>query len=187
MEYNGQQEPTSRKPSISEVLSKIANKLDEKEKKEETDKIQKEASKWKWPWKWKWRMKQAEKKSDTIAVFHLNIKNEIEEPIICPIFSGNMVIIKNKPHEVDPRAMWTLKIGSKQHKVLLIREMDRRPVSNLDWDEVKARGDATDSDEFLIKAALKAQTAYLPEGFNRTALIIGGLVILGLVLYFFFR
>ncbi len=38
----------------------------------------------------------------------------------------------------------------------IIKGIDRRPVSNLDYAEIQKRGDSTDSDEFLIKAALQA-------------------------------
>lgn len=97
-------------------------------------------------------------KKDIVLVLYFNQKGIIEDPIPCLIESGNMIIIKNAVYTFDPRALWLLKIGKNIHKVLCIREIDRRPISNLDLDKVRARGDATDSDSFLIKAALKEQT-----------------------------
>jgi len=94
-----------------------------------------------------------------------------------------MVIIRNKIHEVDPRAMWSLKLGAKTHKVLIIKEIDRRPVSNLDIDEIKRRGDATDSDEFLIKAALRAQTAVAKKPIPIWVWIILAIAAVGLIAF----
>jgi hypothetical protein len=139
----------------------------------------------KWPMKWKSKANKSSKKPETVLIFYLNIKGEIQTPMIVPIYSGNMVIIKNKIHEVDPRAMWSLKIGMKTHKVLIIKEIDRRPVSNLDLDEIRKRGDATDSDEFLIKAALRAQTAVARKPISIWVWIILGIVVVGVLIFFF--
>jgi len=128
---------------------------------------------------------KASKKKDFIMIWYLNIKGEIETPLVVPIYSGNMVIIRNKIHEVDPRAMWSLKLGMKTHKVLIIKEIDRRPVSNLDLDEIRRRGDATDSDEFLIKAALRAQTAVAKKPIPIWIWIILGVIVVGLLIFFF--
>ena len=139
----------------------------------------------KWPMAWKSKANKSSKKPDTVLIFYLNIKGEIQTPMIVPIYSGNMVIIKNKIHEVDPRAMWSLKLGMKTHKVLIIKEIDRRPVSNLDLDEIRKRGDATDSDEFLIKAALRAQTAVARKPVSIWVWIIVGVIVVGLLVFFF--
>ena len=143
-------------PRVRDLLIKIREEQQQGTQKKET---KKEKKKFKYPMSWKSKAGKSSKRPDTVLVFYLNIKGEIQTPMIVPIYSGNMVIIRNKIHEVDPRAMWSLKLGAKTHKVLIIKEIDRRPVSNLDIDEIKRRGDATDSDEFLIKAALRAQTA----------------------------
>lgn len=173
-----------KEQSISELLKKIADEKEHGEQKKETNDKKKL---WKIPGKWKSKAKQSEKKRDTVLVFFLNIKGEFEPPIVLPIYGGNMIIFRNKIYEVDPRAMWTMRVGMKMYKVLIIKEIDRRPVSNLDLDEIRKRGDATDSDEFLIKAALRAQTAQTAKPFNKTLLIIIGLVIVGLVIFFFWK
>ena len=171
--------------SIRSELRDIKDKLDYGKKKEETKET---AKPWKFPWKWKTAIKNSSKGIDKVLVFYLNIKGELESPMIQPLYQGNMVIIRNKPHEVDPRAFWTVKVGMKQHKVLLIKEIDRRPVSNLDYSEIKRRGDATDSDEFLIKAAMKAQqTQLMSKGMGKAAIVIIILVIVGALAYFFFK
>ena len=150
------------------------------EKRKETKKTKKG---FKYPMAWKSKAGKSSKKPDTVLVFYLNIKGEIQTPMVVPIYSGNMVIIRNKIHEVDPRAMWSLKLGMKTHKVLIIKEIDRRPVSNLDLDEIRRRGDATDSDEFLIKAALRAQTAVAKKPIPIWVWILLGVIVIGVIAF----
>jgi hypothetical protein len=178
----------SRELSVRDLLKRLTEDKKVAARKEETNSSRKP---WKWPWSWRSTMNKGNKgikSRDHVVVLYLNIKGEIEPPIIVPIYSGNMVIMRNKVHEVDPRAFWTVRVGMKTFKVLIFKEIDRRPVSNLDYSEIKARGDATDSDEFLIKAALKAQTVQKPVGPGMNKLVIIGIVVLAIaaLVYFFF-
>ena len=93
----------------------------------------------------------------------------------------------NVPYEFDPRAVWIWWIKKKPYKVVIIKEIDRRPVSNLDLDEIKQRGDATDSDEFLIKTALRAIQKEQVKQAAKWVLILIGIAIVGAVIYFFMR
>ena len=170
------------RPRVRQLLNKLIDDKNMGIQRADTKKTKKF---FKWPMSWKSKANKSSKKPDTVLIFYLNIKGEIQTPMIVPIYSGNMVIIRNKIHEVDPRAMWSLKIGAKTHKVLIIKEIDRRPVSNLDLDEIRNRGDATDSDEFLIKAALRAQTAVAKKPVSIWVWIIAGIVIVGLLIFFF--
>ena len=171
-------------PRVRDLLQQLVEEKQFGEQKKDTKKKQKT---FKWPGAWKSKANQASKKKDFIMIWYLNIKGEIETPLVVPIYSGNMVIIKNKIHEVDPRAMWNWKVGMKSHKVLIIKEIDRRPVSNLDLDEVRKRGDATDSDEFLIKAAIRAQTAATSKPISKWVWIIVGIAVVGLLIFFFMQ
>lgn len=171
-----------KKPKVRDLLQKLVEEKEMGAQRKETKKTKKT---FKYPMGWKSKANKSSKKPDTVLVFYLNIKGEIQTPMIVPIYSGNMVIIRNKIHEVDPRAMWSLKLGMKTHKVMIIREIDRRPVSNLDLDEIRRRGDATDSDEFLIKAALRAQTAVAKKPISIWIWIILGIAIVGLLIFFF--
>jgi hypothetical protein len=143
----------------------------------------------KYPWKWKWKMNQSVGKQgqDKILVFYLNIKGEIEPPKILPLYSGNIIIYKNKAYEFDPRATWLVKGLKKQVKAVIIREIDRRPVSNLDWDEIKARGDATDSDEILVKMVTKAVIEKQKVAVGKGAIVLVVLAIIGLVVFFLLK
>jgi hypothetical protein len=171
-----------RKPRIRELLNQISEEQKHGLQRADTEKKKKP---FKWPGGWKSKANKASKKRDFIMIWYLNIKGEIEQPLVVPIYSGNMVIIRNKIHEVDPRAMWNWKVGMKTHKVLIVREIDRRPVTNLDLDEVRKRGDATDSDEFLIKAAIRAQTAATAKPIPMWVWIVVGIIVIGLLIFFF--
>ncbi len=159
-----------------------------------TEETKKKTRQFKWPFKWKFKLSKVNKKANAnkMLVIFLNKKNEIEIPKFMPVFDGNMIIWKNKPYEFDPRAIWTIKGVRKNPRVYLIKEIDRRPVrnkfekivykdaavSNIDIDEIRARGDSTESDEFLIKAALKAQTV---SNVKKKISLIGIIVIIVIV------
>lgn len=154
----------------------------------------------KWPFKWMRKFKQANKKryTEMALVVFLNKKNQIEPPKFMPIYDGNMVVWKNKPYEFDPRALWTVQGMKGNPQAYLIKEIDRRPVrnkhgnivygnasvSNMDIEEIRARGDSTESDEFLIKAALKAQTAQLKKGANIMIIAIVAIILIGGLIWF---
>lgn len=157
-----------------------------------------ETKQFKWPFKW--RNKFGKKSPDEkMLVIFLNKKNEIEPPKFMPIYDGNMIIWRNKPYEFDPRAVWRMKGMKKVPQVYLIKEIDRRPVrnkygkvvyrdaavSNMDLDEVRARGDSTESDEFLIKAALKAQTKPIGKPANWIVIGVIVLILIGVAIWFF--
>jgi hypothetical protein len=172
--------------TLDNKLGRILYELDVKEKTEETNKLlndKKTQKKFKWSWKQKREMKKSFKFIDKILVFYYTITGDILGPRIFPIYSGNMIIISNKPYELDPRAVW--RMG--KFKCVSIKEIDRRPISNLDWDEVKKRGDATHSDEFLIKAAMRAysQSAPAKKPVNWWVIAIAGIVIVGGLIWFF--
>lgn len=180
----GRQYVPTAKPGIKSVVEQAMKE------KADIELIQKETELYKKPFKipfkWKSAANKAGKQRDMVAILFLNIKGEIEPPMVLPIY-GNMVLLRNKIYEVDPRAFWILRQGSKMFKFLIIKEIDRRPVSNLDLDEIRRRGDATDSDEFLIKMALRAQQTQTVKGMNKWAAILIGILVLGVVIYFFTR
>lgn len=139
--------------NIDQILSRILYNIKFGSYIKDTKKFLKsKKGKFKWPFKWKRIFKSSRKKRNKILVWFLNIKGEIEPPKLYPIYSSNMVIIQNRPYEVDPRSFW--RMG--KYTCQIIKGIDRRPVSNLDLEEIRKRGDSTSSDELLIKAALQA-------------------------------
>jgi hypothetical protein len=177
--------PQHASPGLKSVVKQaLKEEVDIETMKRETEAMKKKP--FKVPFKWKSAANAAAKKRDVVAILFLNIKGEIEPPILLPIY-GNMVLLRNKIYEIDPRAFWILRQGAKMYKFLIIKEIDRRPVSNLDLDEIRRRGDATDSDEFLIKMALRAQQTQTVKQMNKWAAILIGIVVLGVLIYFFTR
>lgn len=172
---------SERRDSIRKEIDTLKEELQLGKMKEITDKETKE---WKFPFKWKWAMNKSTGSAgiDKVLVFFLNIKGEIEPPKLIPLFSGNIIIWKNKAYDFDPRATWTLKVGRKMIKAVIVKEIDRRPVSNLDWDEVKKREDSTDSDEILIKMVTKVVIEKTKAKINRTAIFFIVLAIIAAII-----
>lgn len=170
--------------SLDSKLNRILYESEMKDKIKETeDLLSNNKKQFKWPWKIKRELKSSKKARDKILVMFITMTNKIEMPKLYPIYSGNMVIIKGKPYELDPRAV--LDLGT--NKCMVIKEIDRRPVCNLDWDEIKRRGDSTHSDEFLIKAAMRAYIADKDKKkeMNKWVMIGIGVAIIALVIFFF--
>jgi len=174
----------------------IKNRLDKLEEefrlKEMRRKTKEEQEEFKYPWKWKRNFKKAAKKKpaqNKILVIYLNAKGEIEQPVLVPLFSGNIIIYKNKAHIFDPRDTWLVYLPrGKMVKCVLVREIDRRLVSNRDFDEVKKEGYATDSDEILLKMVTKAMIEKVKAKVGGKAIVIAIAVViaLGIALYFIF-
>lgn len=123
--------------------------------------------------------KNKKKKGNNILILYYRIRGDIK-PMIVPLYGGNMIIIRNKPYEVDPRAFF--KFG--KHQCMSFKEIDRRPISNLDYEEVRKRGDSTSSDELLIKAVLKAVALSGKKPIDKKMLIWVGLAIAAAVIFF---
>ncbi len=135
----------------------------------------------KWPVKWKQTFKLSRNKRNQILVLFLNIKGEIEPPRLYPIYFSNMVIIKNRPYQVDPRSFWRLG----KYTLQIIKGIDRRPVSNLDYNEIRKRGDSTDSDEFLIKAAMQAvMGSAKKKPIDKKILIVIAIIVIAAIVFF---
>lgn len=179
-----QTEDSTTQVPIRTLINKMREEIKVGQQKEESNRKTKNI---KWPWKWKRTAARSKKLRDHVLVMYLNIKGEVEQPFTTPLYSGNMVIIRHKVYEVDPRAFWTIKFGTKIYKLLIFKEIDRRPVSNLDYSEIRARGDATDADELLIKAALKAQTVSIPKGMSKAVIIVVVIAIIAAVAFFFIK
>lgn len=173
------------KSTLNERLRKVEENIKYGEMKEDTDKKQKP---FKFPFKWRGPMNRSTGKAatDKVLMLYLNIKQEIEPPRLVPLYSGNIIIWKHKAFEFDPRACWTVQLGKKIVKCVIIREIDRRPVSNLDWDEVKARGDSTDSDEILVKMVTKAVMEKAKTQINKGIIIAIVIAIIGGIAFFLF-
>jgi len=160
-------------------LDRIEDKQKEIEEKLEDSKHKKK--KFKLPMKIRSLAKKSDKTMTHVLVQYLTMKKQIEFKL-CRIVSGNIIVVGNKAHELNPEDVWRYK----KHTWYIVREIDRKPVSNRDYKDVRKRGDSTDEDTVLIKAVLGAIKK--PEGAlqNKNIILwILGLVVAGVVVYSF--
>lgn len=169
--------------TIKEQLEELKEKDELRDRREKT---LREQEQWNFPKKWNKGFRKSTGKfaDDKILVIVLNQKQELEPPVLVPIFSGNIIIYKNKAYDFDPRAVLTIKYKKKIVRVVLIRTIDRRPFCNLDWGEVRARGDGTDSDEILLKMVTKAMIEKQKKPFNKGIIVVIVIaVIIGIIFF----
>lgn len=126
--------------------------------------------------------KKSNKNPEYVLVQHLTLKQQVEFKL-CRIVSGDIIVIRNKAHTLDPRDVWR----HGKHLWYIIREMDRRPVSNRDYKDVKERGDDTDADVPLIKAVLGAINKPNPLQSKSIIIWIIGGVVAAVVLFTFLK
>lgn len=182
-ERTADRRPTS---SIDAKLNRILGELEEREEKQVTKSEKKE---WHMPRSWRTKIGKAHKKTTRgkVLVQYLSAKGEVEPLMFLPILGGNIIIHKDKAHEFDPSDFYLMKTGNKIAKVLIIREIDRKAVSNKDWAEIKGRGDSTRDDEVLLKMLKLAMVEKIKKQVNKSLLwILGiaGAVVVGYVLFF---
>ena len=138
----------------------------------EMTKLKSETGKKKKPFKFPGKIKSLSKKSqktiDQVLVQYLTQKQEIKFKL-CKIIGGNVIVVNNKVHELNPQRTW--RYG--KHLWYIIKEIDRNPVSNEDYDRIKARGDDTDADVPLLKAVLGAIQKKPTGGIGGKGLWIG--------------
>jgi hypothetical protein len=195
MEFIQQKQTTTDATGLNPIKkiglnTKIDMLLDMKAK-EDMDKDSKTKKKfWKFPFKWKTTMNKSLKRTEIekVLCFFINHKGELEAPVLLPIYNGNTLIYKYTVHEIDPRDILTLPYKKKVYKLLIYRIFDRKAVSIRDYGEVKERGDSTMDDEVFIKAMLTAKASQISTSqIGKGALIIGGLVIAVIIVWFFIK
>ena len=127
-------------------------------------------------------MKKRKKKPGYVVVQYLTTNYEIKFKL-CKVVSGNLVVVENKVHQLNPDKIWRLGKDS----CYILREIDRHPVSNDDYEKIRERGDDTDGDVPLIKAVLGAIQKNKPSGEvnkNTTVIIaVIAVVIIAAVLF----
>lgn len=117
--------------------------------------------------------KQSKKKPDYVLVQLLRNNRTIDFKL-CRVISGNIIVIDNKGHELNPKYTW---IRGK-HIWYIVREKDTRPVSVSD----KVLGHSTDDHPVLIKMVLGAvQKKELAKDTKKIAIILIVIAVLGLI------
>ncbi len=175
------------KQGIGTKMDNLINFLTKEEMQKDTDAKRK---KWNFPFKWKRTMNRSLKnnKTDMVLCFFINKTGELEPPVLLPIYNGNTLIYKYTVHELDPRDIITLNYKRKTYKLLIYQLVNRKAISNRNYAEIRARGDGTIDDEVFIKAMLTAKASQISkQQIGKGALIIGGLAVAGIIIWFFSR
>lgn len=156
------------------------SELEERQALLESKLRQKGAKKFKLPFKARRVINKSNKLPEFIVTQYLTQKKDIRFKL-CRIVSGNIIVINNKVHKINPKHLWRY---GKQFWYIH-REIDREPVSNEDYEDVRARKDDTDADVPLIKAVLGA--IQKPAGIKKAnwmlILIIAAVAIVGLLVF----
>jgi len=95
--------------------------------------------------------KKADKKPDHVLVMYFTQKYTIRH-LLCKVLGGNIIVVDNKVHLINPRFVW------RRGKSVwyCIREIDRLPISNVDYDKLIEQKRITVNDAPVIKAILGA-------------------------------
>ena len=127
-------------------------------------------------------------KEEKVLCFFINIKNELESPVLLPIHNGNTITYKYTVHEVDPRDIITMHYKKKFYKLLIYNIASRKAFSVRDYQDIKDNKQSTTDDEVLLKAMLTAKASQISTAqIGKGALIIGGLVLAGIVIWLFLK
>jgi len=165
-----------RKINMKDRLAEMEEELD-------TLKRQKKPSQeFKMPRKWGRTMNLSlkPKAMNKLLFFYFRKNGKIEPPKLVS-YDDDVVVYNHKAYHVDPRAVWQWG----KFKCYVYKEMDRRPVSNLNYKLIQERGDLTDGDEILIKATMRAMQDANKKPINKQAMIIVGIIVVVALAYMF--
>jgi len=134
-------------------------------------------------------MNKSIKKSDEILVFLLNLKKNIEGPILTKIYGGNFMVIRNHVYRFNPDRVFSFG----KYKAVIAREFDRELVGIDDYQELVTRdflsknpgGRVNIDDPVLIKALIAAKLSEKPQAGASVKWIVIALVAVGLIVGFF--
>jgi len=126
------------------------------------------------------QMDQSLKAKDKALVIYLTRNGIMEMPKLLPVVSGNLIYTHGRLFELHPKAIW--RFG--KYNVFIIREIDRLPVSNLDYDKLRKDERLTDNAEAIIKYIMAAKLVPAGPKFNKVLLWIVGIIVVGLVIFF---
>lgn len=117
--------------------------------------------------------KQASKKPEYVLVQYLRNNKRIDF-MLCKVISGNIIVVNNKGHELNPKYLWV----HKKHIWYIIREKDTRPVSVSD----PITGWKTDDHPILMKMTLGAvQKKEMATDQKKLLGIVVAVIIIGII------
>lgn len=123
--------------------------------------------------KFKTLAKKSKKKPAYVLVQYLRNNRTIDFKL-CKVISGNIIVIDNKGHELNPRFTW---IRGK-NIWYIVREKDTKPVSV----SGRVTGHSTDDHPVLIKMVLGAvQKKEIAKDTKKIAIIVIVVAVIGLI------
>lgn len=140
-------------------------------------------------WKKKMVMNKSLKKPDEILAFVLNLKKQLEGPILTKIYGGNFLVVRNHVYRFNPSRVFSFM----KYKTVILREYDRELVGVDDYEDLVQKDFASKNpggrvnidDPVLIKALIAAKLSEKPVVSGGAKWIIIGLVVLGIIVGFF--
>lgn len=176
---------TNKKPDPNMDLTRKLNRIlfEQKfgNKIKQTEKKLKDKKQFKWSFKFKQVFRNRKKKIKEVLVWFLKVNGEINIPKYYPLYYQDMIIVQGTPYKVDPRTFW--RMG--KNLVLLIKEIDMLPVSNLDYEEVKFYNRSTENAKLIIKAAMQARMKKdEKKPVNKNVIIIIGILVVAAIIFF---
>lgn len=125
---------------------------------------------------------KVKKNADHILVEYLTQNYTIRWKA-CKIVAGNIIVVENKVHIVNPRLVWR----DGKEVVYIVREIDRLPISNVDYDKLIKQNRITINDAVIIKAIVGAiQKQAISEQAKKWIIWVVVLVIAAFLGYIFF-
>lgn len=129
------------------------------------------------------QMNKSVKKPDLILVFLLNLKKQIEGPILTKIYGGNFLVIRNHVYRFNPDRVFSFA----KYKAVIAKEYDRELVGVDDYQELLVKDFTSKNpgarinidDPVLIKALIQARLGEKTPVSNSKMIIII-LVIIGI-------
>jgi len=135
-------------------------------------------------------MNKSIKKADMILVFLLNLKKQIEGPLLVKIYGGNFFVIRSHVYRFNPDKVFSFG----KYKAGIAREFDREMVGIEDYEELVKKdfssanpgGRVNIDDPVLIKALIAARLSEKPKvAISPGKWIFIGVVLLIIVVGFF--
>ena len=126
--------------------------------------------------------RQVEKKPEYVLVQYLR-NNKLMDFMICKVVSGNIVVIDNKGHKINPNLVW------RHGKFFwyIVCEWDTEPIGPRYFQKIKAMQRSTDNHPILMKMVLGAvQKKEEEKKMKLNVWVILGLIVAGLVLWAIF-
>jgi len=160
-------------------IKALEDKLEEILIESSQDKITK-ANKWK-PRNLNQLNKKIKKKPDYVLVQYLRNNHRMNFQI-CKVISGDIIVIENKGHKLDPRMMW---IHGK-YFWYIVGEWDKEPIGPMYLKKIKKLQRGTESHPILMKMVLGAVQKKEEIKNKKQIGWIVGIAVLGLIAWMVF-